>query len=260
MGTKKLNANKVIIKDSAIDIDVLETIAEGNDEVLKKLAKIKKLLLETNPSTDKKVVKLDKKINKLIIKLKKKGQKYIVKGKTAKFLCQLKKIEVLIVERGCRNRKSTPNDEKDFVIKDGVLIEYLGKDPEIVLPNSVKVIGEKAFYNSDTLVSIEGNEGLTTIKAKAFEGCIALNSVYLQKGVSMIEDDAFYNCFVLTDVIFEEGLTTIGNYAFAKCPNLYAIKIPKSVNKIGDKAFVFDKSLKNKTKRKIKKINKKALK
>ena len=256
----RLEKNREVVKDSAIDIDVLVTVVDGNAELTKKLLKVKDLLINTSPSSDRSVIKFDKKINKNINKLKKKAPKLMTKGKDEKLLSLIKKLEILIVERGCRNRKETINDENDFIIKDGVLKQYVGKDADVVLPNSVKVIGAKAFYNSDTLVTLECNEGLTTIKEKAFEGCKALNSVYFPNSLAHIEDDAFYNCLVLNEVMIEKGLLSIGTYAFSKCPNLYAIKIPKSVNRIGEKAFFLDSKLRWRTKRAIKKVNKKALK
>ncbi|MGN0797379.1 MAG: leucine-rich repeat domain-containing protein [Christensenellales bacterium] len=256
---ERLEKNKKTLADCVVDVDALIDIVDSYADTVEKLNKIKEKLANTNPSSDNYVVKMDKKIKKYIAKVSKKVKKYVVSGKLYKLAKDLKKLEIMIVERGCVSRKSSPCDEKDFVIKDGVLTAYKGNDSVVVLPNSVKIIGEKAFYYNESISEVELGASVHTIMAKAFEGCKALNYFVAYEGLSSIGDDAFYNCASLAEVVLEEGLTTIGRYAFAKCPNLYAIKLPKSVVKIGEKAFFLDSNLVGKTKRKVKKINKKAL-
>ena len=39
------------------------------------------------------------------------------------------------------------SDIKDFVVKNGVLKKYTGKDAEVVIPDGVTCIGDKVFYN-----------------------------------------------------------------------------------------------------------------
>ena len=256
---ERLERNKKTLADCVVDVDTMIAIADGHSNTIEKLSKIKEKLASTNPSSEKDVVKMDKKVKKYIAKVSKKIKKYAVNGKLYKVEKELKKLEIMIVERGCVSRKSSTCDEKDFVVKDGVLTAYKGNDSVVVLPNSVKIIGEKAFYYNESISEVELGASVHTIMSKAFEGCRALNYFVAYEGLSSIGDDAFYNCTSLAEVVLEEGLTTIGRYAFAKCPNLYAIKLPKSVVKIGEKAFFLDSNLAGKTKRKIKKINKKAL-
>ena len=255
----RLSENKATLKENAITMDLLIEIADGHKPCIEHLNKIKELLEMTNPSSDKTIVKLDKQIYKMIGKLERKLRKVAPKGKQTKTFKLIKKIEIAIVERGCVSRLKAECDENDFVIKEGILTEYTGHDSDVVLPNKVRVVGEKAFYDNATIVSIVLNDDATTIMPKAFEGCKVLSRVVGGESLSMVGDDAFYNCGALEEVVLEEGLTTIGNYAFAKCPRLYAFKLPKSVVKIGEKAFFLDKNLTRKTRKKVKKINRKAL-
>ncbi|MGN0771176.1 MAG: leucine-rich repeat domain-containing protein [Christensenellales bacterium] len=256
---ERLEKNRKTLSDCVVDIDALISVADGHRPTVERLEKIKDKLASTNPSSDKDIVNMDKKIKKTISKLSGKIKKYAINGKLNKAEKGLKKLEIMIVERGCVSRKNSINDEKDFVVKDGVLVAYKGNDSVVVIPNNVKIIGEKAFYFNESLSEVEVGASVHTIMGQAFEGCKSLSSFIGREGLVAIGDYAFCNCGALSEVVIEEGLTNIGHYAFQKCPNLYAIKLPKSLVKIGEKAFFLDKSLSGRTKRKIKKINKKAL-
>jgi len=83
--------------------------------------------------------------------------------------------------------------EKDFEIKAGTLVKYIGESQEVVIPDIVTVIGEKAFY------------GLNITK------------VVLPKGLVSIKKEAFMNCKMLTDISIPETVK-IGSYAFCNTP------------------------------------------
>ncbi|MEG1535840.1 MAG: leucine-rich repeat domain-containing protein [Clostridia bacterium] len=256
---KRLQENREDLKSCELKFDVLATIVQDNAALTSEMRKLQQLVKQTNPSEEKNIVKLDKKIIKRVDKLRTVSEKESKKGKYKKSTKLAKALEIAIVERGCFNRMQNVCDEKDFVIQDGTLTKYKGKDAQVVIPNNVKVIGEKAFYQCETINELFLNDATTTIMANAFEMCKALSSVVLSSNLNSIGDSAFYNCQSLTNVVLEDGLAKIGHYAFAKCATLQAIKLPKSLVSIGDNAFLFDKNLSRKSKRKIKKLNKKAL-
>ena len=51
----------------------------------------------------------------------------------------------------------------DFVIQDGVLTEYRGRDPHVVIPDGVTAIGERVFFFREDIKSVVVPEGVTEI-------------------------------------------------------------------------------------------------
>ena len=84
----------------------------------------------------------------------------------------------------------------------------------IVLPLSVKAIGNMAFWSSKQLRSITFNEGLEVIGTTAFQST-AIESIILPKSLKKVENSAF--CGTLNSVrelSVPESLTDIGEKAF----------------------------------------------
>jgi BspA type Leucine rich repeat region (6 copies) len=119
---------------------------------------------------------------------------------------------------------------------------YNPKLEKIIIPKSVKEIGNRTFIGNRSMTSIQFEEGsqLTTIGAEAFKKT-ALNEVTIPKTVLHINYQAFANIEELTTVKFEEGsqLEVIGQGAFYgyNNSNIKSIEVPKSVVEIGDYAF-----------------------
>lgn len=121
------------------------------------------------------------------------------------------------------------------------LVNYFGKDTDIVLPNS---------YNGENY----------KIEQFAFYNCGTLTSIYIPVGVVSIGDKAFYNCSNLTSISLPESIVSIGNMVFSGCtgelvvhcniPSVSAsnygtfynskftkVIVNKNVTSIGDRSF-----------------------
>ncbi len=109
--------------------------------------------------------------------------------------------------------------ENDFVIENGVLVRYEGTASEIVIPNTVKEIGEGVFAEEE-------------------ESKIGLKKIVIPSSVIKIGKNAFHGSGV-TEVVFSDGsqLKTIGESTFAYCTKLAAITLPETVTEIGASAF-----------------------
>ncbi|MDE6834298.1 MAG: leucine-rich repeat domain-containing protein, partial [Ruminococcus sp.] len=76
---------------------------------------------------------------------------------------------------------------------------------DVVIPSEiyglpVTRIGDRAFYNCNSLKSVTIPDGVTSIGKRAFFYCSSLTSVTIPDSVTSIEDDVFFGCSGLTSV------------------------------------------------------------
>ena len=128
----------------------------------------------------------------------------------------------------------------DFVIEDGVLKKYKGKDRDVVIPNNVTSIGQDAFNRCYSLKSVMIPDGVTSIGRYAFEYCSGLTSVTIPYSVTEIGVGAFP---WFTNVMLPPGLT-LNHFQITKTGTLqdytgpdHDVVIPDGVIKIADRAF-----------------------
>ena len=138
------------------------------------------------------------------------------------------------------NNKHYKSIDGSLFSKDGeVLIQYVsGKEADsYVIPEETKVIAEKAFFNSPSLVNVTLPDSLTTICNRAFERCASLKSIEIPDSVTQIGEKVFYECFALESVKLSANITSISSKMFLSCSSLKDITIPEGVTMIGDNAF-----------------------
>lgn len=126
--------------------------------------------------------------------------------------------------------KATKENETIIIPKEinGKEVVSIGKNDEkcsgfvydtvikkVVIPDSVKLIGEETFRFCTNIETVEFGTGIEEIGAHAFNGCDSLKEVKLS-----------------------EGLTKLGIASFSMCSKLSSVSLPKSLLEIGDGNFL----------------------
>ena len=150
------------------------------------------------------------------------------------------------------------------------------KEGIFVIPNSVKVIKDWAFYNCSLITSITIPCDLTCLGQNVFYGCASLSEViwdakyYLnfsyytgnngfpfqhindlihsfKFGDNVVHVPAYicYGMKNLKSILFPKKVSTIGTSAFEGCCSLESVILNSCVKNIGDRAFKSCTSLKN---------------
>lgn len=112
------------------------------------------------------------------------------------------------------------------------------------------VIGQKAFYKLNKLVTVKLPNTVRIIQRSAFADCQGLKSVELPKELIRIEDGyndwtgnnsipggAFQECSNLQNVMFNDKLTYIGSQSFQYCSSLKDLNLPCDLDTIEVSAF-----------------------
>ena len=113
---------------------------------------------------------------------------------------------------------------------------YIGCKSTII-SNNITSIGDHAFYNCDSLLTITIPDSVKTINTEAFMWCDNLSSVTFGDSIEIIGSEAFRGCPNLKSISLPDSVTKIERYAFSNCTNLSIISIPDSVIDIGYCAF-----------------------
>ena len=139
---------------------------------------------------------------------------------------------------GNNNGGNVVIDDPDFQVENGVLVDYLGDESEIMIPNGITKISESAFENCYTITKLTIPDSVTTIEDRAFYNCTNLTDVTIGSGVKSIGVGAFLDCINIASIIIPNNVTTLDEGAFNGCINLKTVTIGDGVTSIGSGAFI----------------------
>ena len=109
-----------------------------------------------------------------------------------------------------------------------VINSKIGKIPIVNIGHAFQYSQVKSVVIPDTV---------RHIGSKAFLECKKLDEIKMSRNVKFIGSAAFKNCNLLKSIELPEGILQIGNEAFCGCKNLHEIIIPSTVAQIGKNAF-----------------------
>ena len=107
---------------------------------------------------------------------------------------------------------------------------------ELIVPNGVTMIYDKAFSFCEKLESIYFADSVSTFQNAIFRGSVSLKNVRLPRAMTTITDTMFqYTALESLDI--PNSVKKIDRLAFDGCTSLERITIPSSVEILGETAF-----------------------
>ena len=147
-------------------------------------------------------------------------------------------ISEFLVEEGNTSIKSIDGIIYSYNV-DKILKCPYSYSEDVVIPDSVTIVGSYCFFNCDKLKSVTFNDNITEIGTWAFGGSVVENGEYiLGAGTKTIKKYAFTSAFNTWvgkqkgHIELNEGLETIEDYALL-ASNIDVLVIPDSVKSIG---------------------------
>lgn len=108
---------------------------------------------------------------------------------------------------------------------------------QLLLPSSVKTMGEGCFRECESLEWLTVPSGVTELPQYMCVWCTGLKEVTLPPRLHKVGRFAFQYCSSLQSVAFPSTVTTVGMNAFAYCFALKEIELPSSVRQLEAYAF-----------------------
>ncbi len=136
---------------------------------------------------------------------------------------------------------------------EGVIVEQVASSAfngnafieSVQIPEGVKIIKQKAFFQCAALTTVEISSTVTEIGIEAFKNCPKLDSVTVanDNDLTKINLNAFEGCSSLTTFIIGDNsaLTTISSYAFNSCKKMTTFELGKNsqLKEIGGFSFQY---------------------
>ena len=154
-----------------------------------------------------------------------------------------------------KNFKDFPEtDEKYFTYdewQEGYVIYSCTSDDKVVrVPKEIKgkpviAIGERGLANLKNCEAIVLPDTVRYVGESSFGQDKALKYIYLGTSLETVDDHAFLGASSLESVVFPEGTKSIGQLVFSDTPSIKSITIPESVIEITDLFYFPENSNKN---------------
>lgn len=128
---------------------------------------------------------------------------------------------------------------KEYLIKDGVLQAYTGREEILIVPDGIHTIGEGAFKACVSLKKVILPVGLRFIMENAFKGCRKLEEIEIPQGVERIGSYAFHRCHAIKKILLPDSVKILGDCVFLYCDHLTEARIP-GVRVFGKQTFLND--------------------
>ena len=129
-----------------------------------------------------------------------------------------------------------------------LLTNYSGTSGDVVIPESVDghpvvAVGAHMFAYNEAVQSVTLPESIRSIGNMAFFKCIHLHGIAIPEGVTLIDECCFGGCEELTEVLLPASLEEVGRFSFLACTHLTEVVFGNELKVIGPGAFQMCASL-----------------
>ena len=155
---------------------------------------------------------------------------YTYEGQTITYTVLDEEYKTCQTKAGISNATTIPGNN----ISGNLILPANPKDGNVEY--NLTVISEYAFFGCNNLTSVIIPNSVKDIGDAAFGDCSSLTSIDIPNSVTTINWSAFGRT-AITEISIPNSVTSIGVGAFYECSNLVSIKIPDSVSFIGSSAF-----------------------
>lgn len=132
-------------------------------------------------------------------------------------------MKTLMIERGVKEIKDEEFKDSDY--------------EEIIIPDSVQIIGSQTFANCKKLKRITLSKNLKILGDAAFSGCSNLEYVEIPESLTYLPRVCFAECVNLKTLKTHDNMNYFDHFALYKCNNLKDFEIPKNLSYMGIKAL-----------------------
>ena len=126
-----------------------------------------------------------------------------------------------------------------------MVIKYNGTEKDVVVPEGIKAIGDNAFSDCETIVTVSLPESLVWVGYQAFSKCPNLKEITIKEGLEQTHKAVFSDLAALEKVHLPNTLKYMQDRMFVNCPMLQTVNIPDKVTSIWSDTFNNCPSLKS---------------
>lgn len=130
-----------------------------------------------------------------------------------------------------------PLTREECVIEGGRLVSVQCEAPRIVIPFSLREIGDHAFAYNSTLEFLLLPEGILSVGYGAFGCCTNLQYVFLPDSLQELGQSAFYSCVSLKEIFIPNRVRILHPYTFYGCIQLRRVMLPPYLTAIEKNCF-----------------------
>ena len=133
---------------------------------------------------------------------------------------------------------------QSFEIENTTLVRYIGKETQVTIPENVEMIGTYAFEECK-VKNVIIPDSVKVIEEGAFYNCKKLKSIILPSSLETIYPGTFYNCYSLKEIEIPNTVSEIGRHAFCNCKSLKTVSLSENLKRFQHEAFYNCRKLKN---------------